>query len=338
MLVLIGYLAVQAVQFAPSGFTALANLAERVQTGATPTQFTTLSEPKTIKTGEQTRISWNQSNRPGSYLFSYVCSEGVAVSAVQADGLRGLSCDTEYNLGDVVEITLTATSEKEAYADVFYTISYMRSQSAETQATAQGSFLVVNETLLQDQTPSTPTPPPAADDETEPDTPTTSEPSTPTVPPVTGSTTTTPETTPTPNEPTSPSRPVSVQQPTYIYTIPASDPRGTPDIAVRFLNTGTISNNRFIIGALKRNESGAVQFEVRNLGTKTSVAWTYTIEAPGLSFTSAPQAALKPSERAVLAVAFAGSRDQSETITVRINTATDKNRTNNQFVQPVVQN
>jgi hypothetical protein len=326
-----GYLAVLAVQFAPAGFTALANLASRVQSGASPAQFTTISEPRTVATGEQTKISWNESNRPGSYLFSYVCAEGVAVSAVQADGIRGLSCDTEYNLGSVTNLTLEATSEKEAYADVFYTIGYVRSQTAETQAVAQGSFLVVNETLLQDSNQGIPEPEPT------PTLPSTPEPSVPPVTPMPSE----PEPAPTTPEPSTPiitPTPTTAPEPTYIYTIPVSDPQGTPDIAVRFLNVGSVTNNRFVIGSLERNEAGAVQFEVRNLGTKTSAQWTYTIEAPGLSVTSAAQAPLKPSERAVIAVEFPGTRDPSETITVRINTTPDRTQTNNQFTQRVTQN
>lgn len=324
-----GYLAVQAVQFAPAGFSSLASLASRVQLGASsPAQFTTISEPRTIATGGQTQISWNESNRPGSYLFSYVCADGVAVSAVQADGARGLSCDTEYNLGSVTSLTLEATSEKEAYADVFYTIGYVRSQTAETQALAQGSFLIVNETLLNE-----PTPVP----EVEPNLPSTPEPSVPPTTPAPSEPAPAP-TTPEPSTPVTTPTPTPAPEPTYIYTIPVSDPQGTPDIAVRFLNVGTIANNRFVIGSLEQNEAGAVQFEVRNLGTKTSAQWTYTIEAPGLTVTSTAQAPLKPSERAVIAAEFPGTRNQSETITVRITTTPDKNQTNNQFTQRVTQN
>ncbi len=329
MLFLAGYAAIQAVRYAPTGFSTLANLASRLQPQSGPTLFSVLSEPRTIQTGETTTLRWSRASQAGSYTFTFSCTEGVAISTVQADGTRGVSCDTEYNIGSNTELTLLVESEKQAYADVFFTIRFIRSQSAEALATAQGSFLVINETRLASATNDTESeitePITPAEPDPAPETPVTP-PSEPVVPEV--------------SEPTPPNvtPPTPTPEPQFIYTIPASDPLGTPDLAARFLNTGTIANNRFSVGTLNRNQAGAVEFEVRNLGTKTSDTWTYTITAPGLTFTSPAQAPLRPSERAVLAVGFPGSSEQTASITVTVTTAADRTLSNNQFTQPVRQN
>jgi hypothetical protein len=322
VLAAVAWLAMTVVQYAPTAFSSLASLADRMQGNAQVMQFVVTSDTKTIDSGETTTLTWAQANAMGSYTFSYACAEGVAVTAVGIDGDRGIACDTTYNLGSATELTITATSEKAAYEDINYTISFLRQNSAEVAATAQGSLLIVNETLLAAATP----------EPTEPGTP--AEPT-----PVASSTPAEPmletparTTSTTPTRPTTPPPTTEIE---YLYAIPVSDPNGTVDLATRFLNTGRITNNRFAVGALIRGTDSALQFEVRNLGTKTSQTWTYQVVGPDSTYTSPVQTALKPSERAVITVGFPGTRDTSHNFIVTITTREDRNRTNDRFVQPV---
>ena len=70
--------------------------------------------------------------------------------------------------------------------------------------------------------------------------------------------------TPTPSTP-----PTPVFEQEFVYEIPTSDPNGVTDLSTAFIAVGEISNNRFIPGTVEAGEGGAIQFSVKNFGTKT---------------------------------------------------------------------
>lgn len=316
ILTVTAWTAILAVQYAPTAFTSLASLANRMQAGTVSQTLITTASEQTIPTSGSTKISWDSASVPGSYVFRYQCVDGVAVSVVSTEGTRGIACDSEYNLGDTQEITVQVESEKNPYQDIAYTIGFMRQNSTSIIATANGTVLVVNETLLAQNEP----------EETEPNEPEIESPEVPSevtpdteivvAPPTTNTVTPTPT-------------------PEFIYAIPTSNPNGTIDLTVRFLNVGTITGNRFVVAPLVRNQTGALQFEVRNLGTKTSNAWTYTITGPNLTYTSPTQVALKPNEQAIISVSIPVTQERNHAFTVKINTNVDRNSNNNSFTQPI---
>lgn len=105
-----------------------------------------------------------------------------------------------------------------------------------------------------------------------------------------------------------PAQPTTPQYKTVVtYKTPVSDPNGYTDLQTAFVAVGRLTaENRFIPAtSLVENEYSAVQFAVKNIGTKTSANWHFVAELPnGDTMTSKIQQPLRPQETATLTVVF----------------------------------
>lgn len=324
IVVLIAWLSIQLVNILPGAFSSLASIAEGLnqyqetlveEDESKPlTSFAVTSNQTLVNSGEPVTVTWEKASARGSYTFSYTCDEGIAVDLLNVDGLKSIACDTNYNVGDTTTVDIVVDSEKERYADIRYSIAFLRTNDTTPHAYGNASLAIVNDdisnfvTTQPEDEPSVVTPN---------ETPATEEPA-----PVI--TTTTPK----------PAFPVYTQE--FVYEIPTSNPNGVTDLSVRFLNVGTISGKTFSIGEIEQNEGGAIQFEVKNAGTKTSKDWTFSISLPnGDIYESKTQLPLKPNERAVLTVGFIASDELKYTFNVAVDESTDKNTRNDTFSQPI---
>lgn len=117
-----------------------------------------------------------------------------------------------------------------------------------------------------------------------------------------------PVATSTPTKPTTSTPTAPVQYRTVAtYQVPVSDPNGYTDLAANFVAVGKMtSNERFApSSSLDKGETGAVQFQIKNNGTKTSGAWHFVAKLPnGQTLTSKVQNPLGPSEVTTLTLAF----------------------------------
>ena len=85
-----------------------------------------------------------------------------------------------------------------------------------------------------------------------------------------------------------------------------------------------------------QDEKGAIQFEVKNYGSKTSDTWEFEVSLPnGGTYSSDEQEPLKPNERAVLTIGFPTTDDSQHTFVVTIDESTDRNSLNDRFTQTV---
>lgn len=317
---LLMWLAVQIVAYAPNGFTSLASLAEGISqykeavlTNDNKALVIT-STIGAIESNKPATITWEKDDQPGTYAFSYSCADGVTVDIVASEGLKNISCDTRYSLGDTDNVTLVIESNNTPEANIAYAISFMRANDIGPIRIGEQSLSIKNEGLAA-ATPNDGGEVLGESDQNEfvPDA----------------------IVTPEPAKPTKPVAPV-VETPTYTYAIPVSNPNGFTDLATRFLNVGDIVNNRFVAGSIERDDSGAFQFEVINNGTKTSDSWTYTVSLPdGDTYTSPKQAALKPNERAVISLGFDTPDKNSFTFIVVIKTDEDRTSSNNSFKRTI---
>lgn len=338
MIILIAWLSITIVKNVPGSFASLASLAESVRTFDAAQQevasddeatintnrqnnmLVVTSDTNVIGTGEEVRLSWSDASTNGSFVFSYECTDGVAIDIQDEAGDRSISCDTNYNLGDVTNITLNVDSEKERFVDIPYALSFLGTNDTSPRATDQAILTVINEDITLTGGSITEAEEPAETIETPVDpTPEVSEPEIET--PVT-----------TPVDPTT--GPEFTQQ--FTYEIPTSNPNGRVDLATRFLDSGVIENNRFVSQTIDNDDSGALQFEVKNFGTKTSEEWTYEVTLPsGGLYESADQVALKPNERAVITIGFPASTLTSHDFVVRIRTSEDALLANDRFTETV---
>jgi hypothetical protein len=331
VIMLIAWASIQLVSVVPSAFSSLASLAESVNhpndTAQEMTEVDTLlvtSDTLLANSGDPVTINWNTAQANGSYTFSYVCADGITVDLVNNTGVQSILCGSNYNIGNVDSTTVVVRTEENRYVDITYSVSFLGTNDIRPRAVGNAALTVFNSDIssevavidleqdednsegisLEPESPTTPTPAPDA--------------STPT----------------TPITPTTPVTPEYIQK--FTYAVPVSNPNGRTDLVAQYLFVGEILSNRFIPGALAENENGAIQFQVKNFGTKTSKDWSFTVSLPGGGrYESPTQSSLKPNERAVLTVGFNGANVNSHTFRVTVTAATDSNRNNNNFSQRV---
>lgn len=136
--------------------------------------------------------------------------------------------------------------------------------------------------------------------------------------------------------PTPTPKPTPVQYKTVVtYKKPVSDPKGYTDLAVAFGAVGEMtSNDRFVPAKyLSEDERSAMQFQVKNIGTKTSGEWRFSARLPdGSTVNSLPQRPLLPNETATLTIAFDGVEgNKDRTVGVDVIGGNDINPNNNGF-------
>jgi cell division septation protein DedD len=318
LIIVMAWLGIQLVKVLPNAFTSLASLADSVYSYDTK-GLTTSSSKGTASDGESVTISWNVPKRTGTFAFSYQCTEGLAID--MRDGLgaiKALNCDTNYNIGSVSAIDIIASSAKNRFTDLKYRVDFIPSGKEAPFMSDEGAITIVNATIsasgvveapVATSTPATTTPV------------VTEKPTTPAKP-------TTPST---PVKP-APTKPVYTQKP--VYAIPTSDPKGFTDLSVAFVGSGILVGQTFnATGIIDNDETGAIKFEVKNIGTKTSNTWTYSAKLPnGETYTSNSQAALKPNERAIITLGFTmGDDTGAKRYNVEVSVTPDSNRNNNKF-------
>lgn len=318
---LIAWLSVQIVAYTPNAFSSLASLAQGIsQYKEAVFDNETLpitSGLSTIEAGKSATITWKKDDRPGTYTFSYSCTDGVTVEIVSPEGMRAVSCDMRYSLGDTDSVSLVVSSKKTESVNLSYAISFMRDSDIGPirigeQTLAVTPAVVVAATDTKDGAVLGET------DKKEPEF-VKDEIVTPTTP--------------------KPTRPAPVvippREPELVYEIPVSNPNGFTDLATRYIGSGAIVGNKFVAGSIEREDDGAIQFEVKNIGTKTSGTWTYTISLPdGDTYTSPSQVALKPNERATITIGFATPNKASHTFSVVVK-IDDKNSGNDSFKKTI---
>jgi len=331
IVLILAWLSIQLVQLFPNAVTSLASLAEGVNQSAVDIdtepeieQIVVTSNTSLLKTGENLNINWNKSDANGSYVFAYDCIDGVAISQVEGTVERQLDCDTNYNVGDIVNLTLAIESEKNRYTDVTYNVSFLQTNDTTPRAIGSDVVTVINEEVnvfaqntftetLSNESVVTET------EETENESEVAVE-----EPVVT-----------TPVTPTTPTTPVFEQE--FVFAIPTSDPNGTTDLRASYVAMGEVISNRFVPGPVSTENDGAIQFAVKNIGTKTSNDWSFTISLPnGGEYNSPTQVALKPNEEAVLTIGFPATEDDTaHTFEVEVDVSGDRNSGNDSFTQRV---
>ncbi len=347
LLVLIAWLSITIVKNVPGSFASLASLAESVRSydasqienasddeasvNGINDMLIVTSDINVIQTGNSVRLSWTDTTTKGSFVFSYECTEGVDITMIDDEGIRYIECDTNYNLGDVNNTTLSVTSEKQRFVDLSYTIAFLSTKDTEPSVSDTAVLTVVNDrvpvafslpediganlAIINEDSETEIVIEDIIVDET------------------VAETEETPLTTPAPVTPVTPGEEFTQE---FTYTIPVSDPNGRIDLATRFLDVGTISGNAFVAGKLDNDKTGAIQFEVKNLGTKTSEEWTYSISLPSSGIVNSDdQAPLKPNERAVITIGFPVSDITDYDFKAVIDTEDDNTSRNDQFTENI---
>jgi len=322
IVLLLAWLSIQLVQLFPNAISSLASLAEGVDQASETMVEDDAMEPIVVtsntslmKTGEALDINWESANARGSYVFTYDCIDGVAINQIEGGAERQLECNTNYNVGDVTSLTVAIESEKNRYTDVTYNVGFLATNDTQPQAMGSDVVTIINEDVngfaFNTDSGELATEEVAVEPEVE-------------TPAVVTPVTPTPQ----------PQTPVFEQE--FVYEIPTSDPNGFTDLSASFIAVGDIVSNRFVPGTVEADEGGAIQFSVKNFGTKTSSNWTFELSLPnGGTYNSPTQAPLKPNERAVLTIGFRAGTDNVHTFELEVDESTDRNSGNDSFTQRV---
>lgn len=309
---------IQAVRFAPVAFTSLASIADSLYNQEE--RLVVDANKNVVNAGEPLYITWSDVERAGTYSFTYECVDGVSAEARNQSGdIVSLSCDTPFELNsDTFELEMIFESEKSRFVDVPYSVTFNREGEDDATHRDGGLMTVVNAAIAQSQEVEEANDDDPADDTTEDaDDETTDSAVAGAQAPTTGGTT----------------RTIPVTTTSY----PVSDPNGDVDLVVTYLGLGSLdSDNEFTPrGELDNDRRGAVRFEVKNIGTKTSDTWTIEAElptSPGTTYDSPTQEELRPNERSVVTIGFdALGEARNDTVEVQIETDEDVNQNNNDF-------
>lgn len=322
IIVFMAWVSIKIVNLAPTAFSSLASLAESLNSRqqqstleADGTRKILVTSNVTLANVDETiTLSWGEPSVPGTFTFSYTCQDGITINLVDIEGIRNIDCDTNYNIGNITSLELSVSSEKNRYVDVAYTISFLGTNDVTPRATGSAQLTIINTDVKTKNTAAEETPEPpekvtGAIDEPAIETP-------PTV--------------------TAPEQTQSTYTQEYIYTIPVSNPNGRTDLGTVYRGAGIIVGNTFSEGLIKRNKSGAIQFEVKNYGQKTSGDWTFQVALPdGTTYTSSSQEPLKPNERALLTIGFTATDATQHTFIVTVKESTDHNVLNDRLKEVV---
>lgn len=317
VLVIGAWVAVKVVVMLPSAFSSLASLADGISSyQEEPEAIVVSTTDSVIASGDALDINWTTTNVPGIYYFSYSCTEGVSIS-VNAEGEELIRCDELFEVNDTT-LSIRPESEKDRFSDIPVTISFIAENGSETETVK--SITVVNASITPDAVPEVALTDPddaVSEDDLEEAQPEPTE---------TGATDT-PQESPAPVAPTPPQYEIITQ-------IPVSNPAGYTDLSIRHLGVGMLNDGQYVpVAEIDNDGTGAIQFEVKNIGTKTSNEWMFVAELPnGMKYESNDQTPLKPNERAILTIGFsANDLVGVKTFSVEVTTDQDRFTNNNSF-------
>lgn len=120
---------------------------------------------------------------------------------------------------------------------------------------------------------------------------------------------------------------------------PYSNPNGYVDLSVITLGSGALRHGTFVLTPrYDINTRNAIQFTIKNIGTKTSGTWGFeTIFPSGNVYESGPQFPLKPHEQVTFTLGFDLERTRKNFVEIRntVYTQNDTNSKNNSSVWTV---
>lgn len=315
-IVVVVFLGIKGFARLPEAFASLASLAQSIQNYRPVTEITVTPEKRVVNSEEQFKITWSDARQAGEYHFTYTCTEGIDLAVRgENDDMVSIACTDTLTLpSDVHGLFLRATSDTMRFVEVPFVVTFTN-ENKEQMFKSNSAITVVNA-----QIPATPV---ATIDE-----PTTPIPTQPVV--VKPVETPEPVVTPAPT-PVTP-KPVVIPVPKPVP--PAVTPQPTKplftDLAVTTLGSGVLTNGIFSYTAkYDRDLKNAIKFDIKNIGTKTSAAWSFTTILPsGEVYKSPMQLPLQPFEHVEFTLGFDLAHDSKDTLVKITNTVVTSDDTN----------
>jgi hypothetical protein len=301
VLAIVGFLAtitigvwvmVQVARVLPDTFSSLASIANSINSYRPGEELTVVTERSIINSGDLFTISWSELEQSGTYTFSYACTDGISLDVRTGTGaFVPVTCGETRSLPEGAHtLEVRVASEKRRFSDIPFTIAFTDADTDETTE-RMSKVTIVNATIplsadvaveeTDEEETADESPADVADGNDDTPTP---------VPPSPGGSASTP---------TTPAEQV-------VSIMPQSHEDGFTDLSIRYLGIGELVDDSFVARAtIDTDARGALKFEVKNIGTKTSGNWTFEVTLPsGVEFESDKQVPLKPNERVEFTMGF----------------------------------
>lgn len=310
LVIIVVGLAIITVRSLPAAFGTLASLADSVYHPSAQIDTLDLETNRTVVNTDDTfTVSWKKPSMPGSTTFNFTCNdEGVALSLIENATQVPLDCEREIAVNDTTELILVAESRKKRFVDLSYSVTFTPENDTIEPVANTKKITIVNPEISLSASLATSSSPDENIDTDTTDADSNTENSA-----TTGGSYTTSE---------------------VIYSLPSSDPNGTVDLQASHKAVGVIENNRFHSQAdISLDEMGAIQFSIKNIGTKTASNWRYTAILPsGTTYNSSWQDPLRPNEEAIITLGFSDhTKTGNEWFRVEVESTADVATNNNSF-------
>lgn len=245
ILIILFVITIGIIKLVPKALSSMANISVSFSSLFKPTEkLTATLSPSAIKTGESTTLSFGNTGKDlkGAYTLSYECQNGVKIIYKNGPQSIDFTCNYHYVVTPTNNsIVLIGTAPQGVASKVPLTLSFIPTASTSPTLKASVSLTISNTS----GTPSaSPTPTGVA-----------------------------PTVTPTPY-------PTATPRPT-VTSVPQET--GSADLSIRLIDQGIIdpSTNQFVS---TRNYTSAntvvLKFEIENIGTKRSGAWSFRTTQP----------------------------------------------------------
>ena len=305
----VAWAGVNAAQFAPAAFRAVANTFVGVTQVFIPQERIIVSvDDELVTTGERFEVSWEHRGKQndGSYTLSYECKAGLHLEITNDAGQESIVfCNTPINILDTqTNITLIPISTSERLVEVPISVQFTENGSSRVRRTGETSIRIANPNIEEQGITLN------SDDGSDDNTPTTNNDNTENL---------TTNTTPTPgNIPGTPEESTELFDEQSGTVTGTSNPNGKPDLKVTIIEVGRVSriDNSFVAtSTISGSDRAAVRFEVINLGTKESGQWHFSAvlpTSPSHIFSSKTQQNLLPGDRIEFTLGFDSIRDPGD--------------------------
>lgn len=271
------WLAVNAVTMVPRLASMLASAMVSMSSIFVPGERIEISVSDVIENEKPFTLSWDHINKSdkGTYAFSFVCAEDLYFTSSLSTGGEIITCNTPFQSAELKgNITLTPHTKAIKDLDTTFIVAFVEAGST----TASAESRVAATVTAKSSTVTTPKP-------------------------------TTPVTGVTPKPPKTPGT-TTTNTYTYTGTSTPSNPNGVVNLRGKVIAVGVLDRTTGEFTASTSINISArvgVKFEIENIGTRTSSAWSFIAQLPTTpfhSFQSAAQIPLAPGDKIEYTLGF----------------------------------
>lgn len=273
------WLAVNAVTMAPRLASMLASAMVSMTSIFVPGERIEIAVSDVIENEKSFTLSWDHINKSekGTYAFSFACAEDLYFTSSLSTGGEIHTCNTPFQSASLKgNITLTPHTKSVKELETTFIVAFVPEGSTIASAESRIAATVTPKTTTG------------------------------------GTTTTTGSTNTTPTTPKPPKTPGTTTTNTYTYTGTSTpnNPNGIVNLRGKVIAVGVLdrTTGEFTASSsINIMSRVGVKFEVENIGTRTSSAWSFIAQLPTTpfhSFQSAAQIPLAPGDKIEFTLGF----------------------------------